>query len=217
MTAAEHDPEAHDRERFTRRLEAFSDIVFGFALAQCAFALEVPKSLAQLGAEWHGLLYFAVTFVLIATFWFMHYRVFHYAFAARPLDVVLNFALLATVALLPYALRLYITFNDSVPGSVAYAAALGSGFSLLAALEWRGLRLPPRPMTPKAERLIRRGLWRHGAAGIIFLLSVPVIAYFGLYARSVWALIGLAIAVLRIVERRAPTSVVGTPAPAAEL
>jgi len=215
VTAAEHDQEARDRDRFTRRLEAFSDIVFGFALAQCAFALDVPKSLDQLGTEWHGLPYFAVTFVLIAMFWFIHYRVFHYAFAARRLDVVLNFGLLATVALLPYALRLYITFNDSVPGSLAYAATLGSAFTLIAVLEWRGLREPPRPMTPKAEQMMRRAAWRHGVAGIVFLLSVPVIAYFGLYARVFWALIGIAIALGRVVERRRHLGV-GTPAPAAE-
>ncbi len=127
-----------DRQRFTRRLEAFSDIVFGFALAQCAVALEVPKNLGDVLAHADELIYFLVRFVLIVMFWVMHYRIFHYVFAARTLDVALNFLLLATIALLPYALRIYIRFPQSVLGSAAYALALGIGLALIAPSSFAG-------------------------------------------------------------------------------
>jgi uncharacterized membrane protein len=207
--------EREDRHRFARRLEAFSDIVFGFALAQCAFALEVPKTLAELPARANDLVFFSVTFALIGMFWFMHYRVFHYAFAGRMLDIFLNFVLLATVALLPYALRLYIKFPNSDIGAIAYASELGLGFSLLAALEFRGLRENAASLAPKPLRLIRNALRRHAVAGTLFLLSIPCMVLFGVFGRLVWGVIPLAVVAIRVAERRGARSA-GTPAAATE-
>jgi hypothetical protein len=195
------DESAQDRNRFTRRLEGFSDIVFGFALAQSAFALEIPKTLDGVYAKSGDLFFFAVTFAVIAAFWIMHYRVFHYAFAGGRIDVILNFVLLAAVALLPYVLRLYIQFPDSVIGSAAYAAELGVGFSLLAALEIRGLRALGPSMAPKPLLTIRRASWRHAVAGGVFLLSLVFIALFGLVGRVAWGAVPLAMIVGRVMER----------------
>ena len=174
-----------DRHRFTRRLEAFSDIVFGFALAQSAVALEVPKNLAELGSHRTELVYFGLTFVLIAQFWLIHYRIFHYVFAARAVDVVLNFLLLATVALLPYALRIWIHFPETVIGGVAYALALGAGFALVTAIEVRGLRGLTGAMR---QRWVGIAL-RHGTAAAVFLFSLALFPFIGLSARYEWALI----------------------------
>ena len=175
-----------DRQRFTRRLEAFSDIVFGFALAQSAVALEVPRTLADLGSHRVELLYFVLTFVLIAQFWMIHYRIFHYVFAARTIDVVLNFLLLGTVALLPYALRIWIRFPETVPGAVAYAVAMGAGFALVTALEVRGLRGLTGAVR---QRWIGIAL-RHGMAAAVFLVSLALFPLVGLDARYEWAMIG---------------------------
>jgi uncharacterized membrane protein len=175
-----------DRQRFTRRLEAFSDIVFGFALAQCAVALEVPKNLGDVLAHADELIYFLVTFVLIVMFWVMHYRIFHYVFAARTLDVALNFLLLATIALLPYALRIYIRFPQSVLGSAAYALALGVGLALIAGLEFRGLRALSGTMRTRWMGIAMR----HALPGAVFLISLPLFAIAGLVARYEWALAG---------------------------
>ena len=209
--------ELADRQRFARRLEAFSDIVFGFALAQCAVALDVPKTVAELGTKLGDLFFFTVTFALVGAFWLMHYRVFHYVFAARRLDVVLNFGLLATVALLPYALRLWTTFKDTVPGSMAYAAALGFGFTFLAALEWRGLREPEplHPLTPKAAGMMQKAARRHGISAVVFLISFGLFPFFGLNARIVWGAIAPAMLLVRLFER-SRAAAPGTPAAAAE-
>ena len=175
-----------DRQRFTRRLEAFSDIVFGFALAQSAVALEVPKTLADFGSHRIELVYFVLTFVLIAQFWLIHYRIFHYVFAARTIDIVLNFLLLGTVALLPYALRIWIHFPDSVIGGVAYALALGGGFTLVTMLELRGLRGLTGAMRQRWIGITMR----HGMAAAVFLISLALFPLIGLSARYEWALIG---------------------------
>ena len=182
-----------DRHRFARRLEAFSDIVFGFALAQSAVALEVPKTLADFGAHRTELVYFVLTFVLIAQFWLIHYRIFHFVFAAKTIDVVLNFLLLGTIALLPYALRIWIHFPETVIGAVAYALALGGGFALVTALELRGLRGLTGAMR---ERWI--GITtRHGMAAAVFLISLALFPLIGLSARYEWAMIGPAMIILK--------------------
>ena len=182
MLAGADSPE--DRSRFTRRLEAFSDIVFGFALAQSAVALDVPKSAGDVIAHTGELLYFVVTFVLIVMFWVMHYRIFHYVFVARRVDVLLNFLLLAVVALLPYALRIYIRFPDTALGSGAYALALGIGLALIAALEIRGLRGLSGEMRQRWTGIAMR----HAIPAAVFLLSVPLFGLIGVWARYEWAL-----------------------------
>ena len=207
--------ELEGRRRFANRLEAFSDIVFGFALAQCAFALEIPKHLEDLPSKYGDLMIFGITFALVAQFWLMHHRLFEYAFAGRKLDVGLNFGLLAVVALLPYALRLWSTFGAAFAGAIAYAAVLGAGFALLAVLQWRGLHDPPRPLSPQAELSVRRAVWRHGSIGIIFLGSIPLFPSLGFRATLVWAL-SLPLAMLARVVVRARAVPAGTPAAAVE-
>jgi uncharacterized membrane protein len=173
-----------DRHRFTRRLEAFSDIVFGFALAQSAVALEVPKNPGDIGAHLTELIYFGGTFILIFMFWMMHYRIFHYVFAARTLDVLLNFLLLGIIALLPYALRLYIRFPESALGGAAYAVALGVGLTLITALEVRGLAALSGALRGRWEGIAMR----HGIVAAVFLLSLVLFPFFGTYARIEWGL-----------------------------
>ncbi len=197
-----------DRQRFTRRLEAFSDIVFGFALAQCAVALEVPKNLGDVVSHADELIYFLVTFLVIVMFWVMHYRIFHYVFAAKTLDVALNFILLATIALLPYALRIYIRFPQSEFGSAAYALALGLGLGLIAALELRGLRALSGEM-----RLRWTGIaLRHAIPAGVFLLSLPLFALVGLWARYEWVLIAPAMVIAKRFSRARLPAAGTTPA-----
>jgi uncharacterized membrane protein len=210
------DSERADRERFTRRLEAFSDIVFGFALAQSAFALQIPATLDAVYAQLSNLIFFAITFALIASFWMMHYRIFHYAFAARSPDVVLNFMLLAVVALLPYVLRLYLKFPQAEIASAAYSAELGFGFSLLAALEYRGLRLLGSSIAPKPLRAMRRALARHAIAGVAFLAALALFVPFGLSARYAWAAAPLGVVIVRSIERTRDRTVPGTSAAGTE-
>ncbi|HWT07437.1 MAG TPA: TMEM175 family protein [Xanthomonadales bacterium] len=186
-----------DRQRFTRRLEAFSDIVFGFALAQSAVALEVPKNLADFGSHRTELVYFVITFVLIAQFWLIHYRIFHYVFLARTTDVVLNFLLLGTVALLPYALRIWIHFPETVIGGVAYALALGGGFTLVTVLELRGMRGLTGAMRQRWIGIVTR----HGMAAAVFLISLVLFPLIGLSARYEWAMIGPGMVLAKRISR----------------
>ncbi len=209
------DGEREGRERFARRLEAFSDIVFGFALAQSAIALEVPKSIGALSGQVANLVFFAVTFAAIAVFWSMHYRVFRDAFVGERIDVVVNFLLLAAIALLPYALRLYTAFPQSVEGSAAYSAAFGAVLGLLAFLEARGLRAFAATLPPQRALRLRKSVHVHAAAAFVFLAALVLFVPFGLNARAAWIGVPLVVLLIRRVERmRVPASRGTVPGPA---
>jgi len=195
----------HERERFARRLEAFSDIVFGFALAQTAFGLDVPKTVHELKARLVYLAFFLITFALIAVFWTMHYRLFRWLFVAQRVDVVLNFALLATVALLPYALQVFRRFSESAIGEGAYAIELGIAFGLLAVLEGRGLRQRGGTLAPDVLAAVRRATYVHAASALVFLASVPLLAAFGGRGAFVWVLVPVTAALTRRVLRARPS------------
>jgi uncharacterized membrane protein len=55
------------------RLEAFSDVVFGFALTLLVVSLEVPKTFHELMDDMKGFLGFAACFALLMWIWHAHY------------------------------------------------------------------------------------------------------------------------------------------------
>ncbi|MGH7936710.1 MAG: TMEM175 family protein, partial [Chthoniobacterales bacterium] len=63
-----------NRERFTSRLEAFSDLVFGFSLSLLAVRLDVPAKVTDIfdSTRWLALI---VTFAFVCRFWLAHYGV----------------------------------------------------------------------------------------------------------------------------------------------
>lgn len=58
------------------RLEAFSDVVFGFALTLLVVSLEVPHTFEELMRDLRGFLPFAVCFALLLQVWYIHYLFF---------------------------------------------------------------------------------------------------------------------------------------------
>jgi uncharacterized membrane protein len=146
----------HHRTHFTRRLEAFSDIVFGLSLAQTAIQLQVPGTVYELTHHFLRYLIFFGTFALIAGLWMAHYRIFRLAFEPEPLDIFLNFVFLAFTALLPYAMLTNIKFNGE-PFALGLYAIGFSGTSLpMLIISLRGLGRRD-PTLSDAERL---ALWK---------------------------------------------------------
>src|SRR5262245_27694051 len=56
------------------RLEAFCDVVFGFAITLLVVSLEVPKNFAELMEAMRGFIPFAVCFAQLIMIWVTHYR-----------------------------------------------------------------------------------------------------------------------------------------------
>jgi uncharacterized membrane protein len=58
------------------RIDAFSDVVFGFALTLLVVSLEVPHTFKELNDSLRGFIPFAICFFLLILIWYSHYKFF---------------------------------------------------------------------------------------------------------------------------------------------
>jgi uncharacterized membrane protein len=131
-------------ERMTHRLEAFSDIVIGFSLAQMSLNLAMPRHAGDVYTHTVALFAFAWTFFVIAAFWWSHHRLFDMYFVPRRATVILNFVALAVLVWLVYQLQVYVHFYDTAERATAAAAYIltySLMYLLLAALYVLSVRI----------------------------------------------------------------------------
>lgn len=130
------------------RLEAFSDVVFGFALTLLVVSLEVPHSYAEMMAAMRGFLPFAVCFGQLVMIWLGHYRFSRRFGLEDPYAVFLNIVLLFLVLFYVYPLKFVFNLifsqltGNAVPGEMGfheaavlmrvYAVGFAAVFSLFA-------------------------------------------------------------------------------------
>jgi uncharacterized membrane protein len=91
------------------RLEAFCDVVFGFAITLLVVSVEVPHSYAALMADMRGFLPFAVCFAQLALIWRTHYKFSRRYGLEDPYTVFLNVVLLFLVLFYVYPLKFVFT------------------------------------------------------------------------------------------------------------
>jgi uncharacterized membrane protein len=87
------------------RLEAFCDVVFGFALTLLVVSLEVPRNYADMMAAMRGFLPFAICFSQLVMIWLAHYRFSRRFGLEDPYTVFLNLVLLFLVLFYVYPLK----------------------------------------------------------------------------------------------------------------
>ena len=93
------------RAREVSRIEAFSDIVFGFALTLIVISLEVPKSYKELMHEMRGFPGFAICFAVLMWIWYLHHTYFRRFGMTDVYTIVLNTILLFLVLSYVYPLK----------------------------------------------------------------------------------------------------------------
>ena len=154
-------------ERFTQRLEAFSDLVFGFSLSLLATRLDVPANPEEVfeTTRWAT---FIVTFGMICAIWLSHYRIFRHHFVARTPDVIVNFVFLLGIAVLPYAVQMFLRFSSAPHVIVLYLGDFALVLAALATLRWRALR--QRRSDPDVEVRLRE--WRGTVRQYILVLVI---------------------------------------------
>jgi uncharacterized membrane protein len=154
-------------ERFTQRLEAFSDLVFGFSLSLLATRLDVPANPAEVfeATRWAT---FILTFGTICAIWLSHYRIFRHHFVARTPDVIVNFIFLLGIAVLPYAVQTFLRFSTARNVIVLYLGDFAVVLTALATLRWRALR--QRRNDPEADIRLRE--WRGTVRQYILVLVI---------------------------------------------
>jgi len=91
------------------RIDAFSDVVFGFALTLIVVSLEVPKTYDELHTLLIGFFPFFICFTLLIALWYAHFRFFRRYGLHDPATIVINSALLFTLLFYVYPLKFLFT------------------------------------------------------------------------------------------------------------
>jgi uncharacterized membrane protein len=197
-------------ERTVHRLEAFSDIVIGFSLAELTLNLSLPRdALVLFTTQWLPLAAFAMTFAIVAGMWWSHHRLFTHYFVPTTLNIVLNFLSLGGVMFLVYSLQVWL--HSQSHRNVAYAmygCSVAWIMANLAFLMHRGVVLRGHRMSGELARLGRSGALRYALLSVVFL----ILGVSSVLIRSdevlQYVVLGLALAVLlsRFLTRRRPSA-----------
>src|SRR5207247_9998688 len=93
------------------RVEAMSDVIFGFSISLLVVSLEAPKTYGQMIEMLHGFLPFAVCFWIFVDIWFEHHHFFRrYALQDKP-TMFLNTCLLFVILFYVYPLKYMFTLS----------------------------------------------------------------------------------------------------------
>ena len=102
------------------RLEAFCDVVFGFAITLLVVSLEVPHTYAELMIDMRGFLAFAACFAQLVIIWRTHYKFSRRYGLEDPYTVFMNVVLLFLVLFYVYPLKFVFTMLSSqITGTAA--------------------------------------------------------------------------------------------------
>jgi hypothetical protein len=93
------------RGEHVSRLEALSDVVFGFALTLLVVSLEVPRTFDHLLGAMAGFVPFGFSFSVFAWLWYRHYLFFRRYGLEDAVTIVLNAILLFVVLFYVYPLK----------------------------------------------------------------------------------------------------------------
>jgi uncharacterized membrane protein len=160
------------------RLEAFSDIVIGFSLAQLALSLAIPRHGIDLFSfpAARSLIALPITFALVCAVWWSHHRLFRHVFVPTAVNILVNFAALGGVIFLAYSMQVLV--HDGLTDRVAYAMYTGSYawiLVLFAFLWWNGIRLRNAQLTGGLRASTFRFAIRTTIAGV-WLALITLIA-----------------------------------------
>ena len=179
MKAAQRD---ESDERVIHRLEAFSDIVIGFSLAQLSLNFVIPARMEYVYTRPVTLIAFAFTFFVISIFWWAHRRVFADWFVPTRFTVILNFIVLGLVVWLVYQLQLFIRFEptpDRILATTSYVITYALVYILLGVLLLVCMRIRWKAVDETVRRSAIGALGRIAAVSLGQLAALLLCRAFG--------------------------------------
>lgn len=190
-------------ERVIHRLEAFSDIVIGFSLAQLGLNLAVPAHASDLFTHPVPIIALVITFSLVCRLWWSHHRLFTHFFVPNRVSIALNFVTLGVLIFAIYTVQLFVhSFMSTVDKGalILYLASFGLLFLLLSAQYLYGWSLRHSALPPNVAQ---HGL-SNGAAqavvGIAMVAGAAIGMAFGLQPRG-FGVLAIAIVLITRVTR----------------
>jgi TMEM175 potassium channel family protein len=189
-----NEPSGEERGLDLDRVVFFSDAVFAIAMTVLVLSIHVPSvSHGQIGRALRDQLpaiysYF-LSFAVIALYWLVHHRMFHWIQRIDGTAITINLVLLSFVAILPFPTDLLGRYGDTPVGTMTYAAAIAAVGATSSTLWWYVSHTPGllRPDTP--PRYVRHGQLRALAATAVFALSIPVALWSVVAAQCMWLLL----------------------------
>lgn len=145
---------AHDdRTAHTvHRLEAFSDIVMGFCLAQLGVNLVMPKNAGDVVDVWASATFFIAAFIVIALLWWLHHRTFTTFFVLTTPTVIMNFgmlcALIVTLYLFESVMHVAAKGQDPSAFFMLFIVSFSVVYALLGAMLLFGIIARRRELAP---------------------------------------------------------------------
>jgi len=177
------------RSKEVSRIEAFSDVIFGFALSLIVISLEVPKTYDALIETMKGILPFAFCFFIFVGLWLQHHEFFKRYALQDKTTVWLNIALLFVILFYVYPLKfMFVLMARDIMGERTVMAEnqartlftiYGLGFTavnwLLAAMYRHAERLADTMELNDIERLdTRESVYDNFATGAFGLFSIAL-------------------------------------------
>jgi uncharacterized membrane protein len=194
---------------FKRRLEAFSDIVFGLSLSELALQLGIPATARELINEPLRYFIFFASFAIVCSLWIQHHRMFRTFVPART-TVFLNFVYLAFTVLMPFGMQTLLKFPSSPIGFGIYAICYAATAASICALQLIGLRDCAAKLDD-AERLdLFRRIVRSAALCACMLLALALLPIAGVGAAGLSLFLMFpAMFAARHALRRVPSALMG--------
>ncbi|HEV7178799.1 MAG TPA: TMEM175 family protein [Candidatus Baltobacteraceae bacterium] len=185
-------------------MEAFSDIVIGFSLAQIGGNLVAARSFEiVLFLQSSAFLAFVLTFFIVASMWWNHNRLFARYFVPTPVSIVLNFVMLGFLVLFVFSIQVF-TKSPGPEGITFYLSMFGCTFLLLGVLYLSGaVARRTRLCAEDFRKGFMRGL-RHASLACGMLVALAIMHHIGLHVRTVWYLLLPPALFTAIVSRLAP-------------
>ena len=146
-----------DNHHLVARLEAFSDIVIGFSLAETTVNLVVTKGLANYFAHPLGIIAYLGTFFIVARLWWAHSNIMHRYFELNRVMIAVNFIALAAIGLMVFSLQLLLhqDSNDSAEFMLAvrfYFVTFTAAFGSIAVMRLLGVQYRWAHLRPEERR-----------------------------------------------------------------
>src|SRR5579863_2227415 len=189
------------------RLEAFCDVIFGFALTLLVVSLEVPHNYQELMGAMRGFVPFAVCFAQLVMIWRAHYIFSRRYGLEDSYTMLLNVTLLFVVLFYVYPLKFVFTMlfleltNTAAAGSLdemqasvvmrIYAIGFASVFLLFVLMYAHAYRLRHvLDLSPAENQETRNAIQEYSLMAAIGVLAFVVAYHYPALSGWTYALIG---------------------------
>jgi uncharacterized membrane protein len=181
------------------RLIFFSDAVFAIAITLLALDIRLPAEttaltnselldrLLALGPQYRS---YAISFLVIGSFWISHHSKFRFIKRYDGRLLLLNLLLLLVIAFIPFPTAVLSEYGNRT-ATIFYALTIIVAGLLSAIMWWYAVSNHRLVDDDLADTQRRQGFWRSLLAPAIFLISIGIAFFDDDLAKYSWLLIAL--------------------------